>query len=131
MSWSHYKFGLRAKSVFLREGKEIVSPDERYTTMCCGACGVLNKKHSNERWTCAHCGTFHLRDPAASRCIFIKPLAVAMPAAAAAATGAVAVAVAATGLPVPMEVDDDVASGQLQPTNAPLTPTGGGYGSTQ
>ena len=33
----------------------------------CGACGILNVKHSNEHWTCRHCGTFHLRDPAAAR----------------------------------------------------------------
>lgn len=75
MNWRHYEFSLRAKAVFLRQGKEIVSPDERYTTMCCGSCGILNEKHSNESWTCRHCGVFHLRDPAASRCIFIKALA--------------------------------------------------------
>ena len=52
----------------------MLSPGEEYTTMACGACGILNEKHSNESWTCRHCGVFHLRDPAASRCIFIKAL---------------------------------------------------------
>jgi len=74
MSWRHYDFGVHVKNVFLRAGKEVVSPDERYTTMNCGVCGVLNDKHSNEQWTCKHCGAFHLRDPAASRCIFLKAL---------------------------------------------------------
>lgn len=95
MNWRHYDFKLRAKNVFLRAGKEIVSPDEQYTTMCCGSCGILNDKHSNESWTCKHCGWFHLRDPAASRCIFIKALA-------------------------PLDNgngDDDSAHGETQPTN--------------
>lgn len=74
MSWRHYDFGVHVKNVFLRAGKEVVSPDERYTTMNCGVCGVLNDRHSNEQWTCKHCGAFHLRDPAASRCIFLKAL---------------------------------------------------------
>lgn len=73
MSWRHYQFKLHAKCVFLRAGKELLSPDERYTSMACGACGKLNVKHSKEEWTCRYCGVFHLRDPAASRCIFIKP----------------------------------------------------------
>lgn len=73
MSWRHYEFSLHVKAVFLREGKELLSPDEKFTTMACGACGKLNVRHSNEEWTCRHCGVFHLRDPAASRCIFIKP----------------------------------------------------------
>ena len=73
MSWSHCQFRLLTKSLFLREGKEVLSPDERYTTMTCGACGILNVKHSNESWTCRHCNAFHQRDPAAARCIFIKP----------------------------------------------------------
>ena len=74
MTWRHYGFRILAKHAFLRAGGEILEPDERYTTMTCGSCGVLNEKHSNETWTCSHCGTFHLRDPAASRCIFIKAL---------------------------------------------------------
>lgn len=75
MSWRHYDFAVHVKNVFLRAGKEVVSPDERYTTMTCGACGVLGEKHSNEQWTCKHCGAFHLRDPAAARCIFLKAIA--------------------------------------------------------
>ena len=74
MSWRHYDFKITVKRAFLRYGGEVLSPDERYTTMTCGHCGILNQKHSNETWTCRHCGTFHLRDPAASRCIFIKAL---------------------------------------------------------
>jgi len=73
MTWRHYQFSLHAKAVFLREGKELLSPDERYTSMTCGSCGKLNVKHSKEEWTCQHCHVFHLRDPSASRCIFIKP----------------------------------------------------------
>lgn len=72
-NWRHYQFKLLTKNLFLREGKEVLSPDERYTTMSCGACGILNEKHSNESWTCRHCNAFHQRDPAAARCIFIKP----------------------------------------------------------
>jgi transposase len=76
MSWRHYDFAVHVKNVFLHAGGEVVSPDERYTTMCCGVCGVLNEKHSNEQWTCKNpnCTAFHLRDPAASRCIFLKCL---------------------------------------------------------
>lgn len=74
MSWRHYDFKILVKQTFLRAGGEVLSPDERYTTMTCGNCGILNVKHSKETWTCSHCGTFHLRDPAASRCIFIKAL---------------------------------------------------------
>lgn len=76
MSWRHYDFSVHVKNKFLRAGGEIVSPDERYTTMCCGVCGVLNEKHSDESWTCKNpnCKAFHLRDPAASRCIFLKCL---------------------------------------------------------
>jgi hypothetical protein len=75
-SWRHYDFAVHVKNKFLRAGGEVVSPDERYTTMCCGVCGVLNDKHSNEQWTCKNpsCKAFHLRDPAASRCIFLKCL---------------------------------------------------------
>jgi len=72
MSWRHYQFKLHTKAVFLRAGKELVSPDERFTSMTCGACGKLNAKHSKEEWTCKKCNVFHLRDPAASRCILIK-----------------------------------------------------------
>lgn len=79
MSWRHYDFAVHVKNVFLRAGKEVVSPDERYTTMNCGVCGVLNNKHTKEEWTCKHCGTFHLRDPAASRCIFLKALVPVQP----------------------------------------------------
>ncbi len=74
MTWRHYDFRIHAKRAFLRAGGEMLESDERYTTMTCGACGILNEKHSNESWTCRHCGVFHLRDPAASRCIFIKAL---------------------------------------------------------
>lgn len=74
MSWRHYQFKIIVRLKFRRAGGEVLSPDERYTTMTCGACGILNEKHSNEQWTCSHCGTFHLRDPSASRCIFIKAL---------------------------------------------------------
>ena len=76
MSWRHYDFAVHVKNKFLRAGGEVVSPDERYTTMCCGVCGVLNDKHSDEQWTCKNpgCKAFHLRDPAASRCIFLKCL---------------------------------------------------------
>ena len=74
MSWRHYDFKIGVKRAFLRSGGEVLSPGEEYTTMACGACGILNEKHSNESWTCRHCGVFHLRDPAASRCIFIKAL---------------------------------------------------------
>ena len=111
MNWRHHDFTLRAKTVFLRSGKEIVSPDERYTTMCCGSCGILNEKHSDESWTCKHCGVFHLRDPAASRCIFIKALA-----------------------PLDNENGDDYkAPGETQPTNTRLSidsaeARGAGYG---
>jgi transposase len=109
MNWRHYDFKLRTKTVFLRAGKEIVSPDERYTTMCCGSCGILNDKHSNESWTCKHCGVFHLRDPAASRCIFIKALA-----------------------PLDNGNGDDKAPGKTQPTNSRLSmksvEAGGAYG---
>lgn len=75
LSWRSYEFSIHAKNVFLRAGKELVSPDERYTTMACGACGTLGEKHSKEEWTCTHCDTFHLRDPAAARCILIRCLA--------------------------------------------------------
>ena len=75
MSWRHYDFSVHVKNVFLRAGKEVLSPDERYTTMTCGACGILGEKHSKEEWTCKHCGAFHLRDPAAARCIFLKAIA--------------------------------------------------------
>jgi transposase len=75
MSWSCYEFRIHVKRVFLRHGREVVEMGEEYTTMCCGCCGVLNEKHSNEEWTCKHCGSFHLRDPAAARCIFLKSLA--------------------------------------------------------
>ena len=75
MTWSHYQFSVHVKAAFLRAGKEVVSPDERYTTMCCGSCGILGEKHSLEQWTCKRCGAFHARDPAASRCIFLKALA--------------------------------------------------------
>ena len=94
MSWRHYDFGVHVKNVFLRAGKEVVSPDERYTTMNCGVCGVLNDKHSNEQWTCKHCGAFHLRDPAASRCIFLKAL-----------------------VPVQPSIGDAVQGGEIQPTH--------------
>jgi len=75
MSWRHYDFAVHVKNVFLRAGKEVLSPDERYTTMTCGVCGILGEKHSNEQWTCKHCDAFHLRDPAAARCIFLKAMA--------------------------------------------------------
>ena len=75
MSWRHYDFSVHVKNVFLRTGKEVLSPDERYTTMTCGACGILGEKHSKEQWTCSHCNAFHLRDPAAARCIFLKAMA--------------------------------------------------------
>jgi transposase len=73
MQWRHYDFRLTLKSLVLREGKELASPDEKYTTMTCGVCGVLHVRHSDESWTCRHCGAFHQRDPAAARNIFIKP----------------------------------------------------------
>ena len=99
MNWRHYQFKLHAKGVFLRAGKELVSPDERYTSMTCAGdyCGKLNVKHSKEEWTCRHCGVFHLRDPAASRCIFIK-------------------AFDQSNLPNGIVVDPK-ARGRLQPTN--------------
>ena len=75
MSWSCYEFRIHVKRLLLRHGKEVVEMGEQYTTMCCGCCGVLNEKHSNEEWTCKHCGAHHLRDPAAARCIFLKSLA--------------------------------------------------------
>jgi transposase len=75
MSWRHYDFSVHVKNVFLRAGKEVLSPDERYTTMTCGACGILGERHTKEEWTCKHCGAFHLRDPAAARCIFLKAIA--------------------------------------------------------
>ena len=68
-----------------------LDPDERYTTMTCGACGILNERHSNEEWTCKHCNAHHDRDPAAARCIFLKALA-------------------------PLNESDE-ACGELQPTN--------------
>ena len=74
MSWRHYQFKIIVRLKFLQAGGEVLSPDERYTTMTCGTCGILNKKHSDKQWTCSHCGIFHLRDPSASRCIFIKAL---------------------------------------------------------
>ena len=73
-NWRHYDFKVIVRRLFLRMGGEVLHPDERYSTMTCGSCGILNEKHSNEKWTCRHCGTFHLRDPAAARCIFIKTL---------------------------------------------------------
>ena len=105
MSWRHYDFGVRVKQVFLRAGGEVVSPDERYTTMTCGACGRLNEKHSLEQWTCKHCSAFHLRDPAASRCIFIKSL--------------VPDSNSSSSQPAQQQADsgNDATSGQLQPTN--------------
>ena len=72
MNWRHYQFKLHTKRLFLREGKEVLLPDEKYTSMTCGSCGILNVKHSKEEWTCRHCSTFHQRDPAAARCILIK-----------------------------------------------------------
>ena len=72
LSWRSYEFSVHAKNVFLRAGRELCSPDERYTTMACGKCGTLGEKHSKEEWKCAYCGAFHQRDPAAARCIFIK-----------------------------------------------------------
>ena len=99
MNWRHYQFKLHAKAVFLRAGKELVSPDERYTSMTCGACGKLNAKHSKEEWTCKKCNVFHLRDPSASRCIFIKPFD-------------------QSKLPNGIVVDPK-ARGRLQPTNIP------------
>ena len=52
MAWRHYEFAVHVRNLFLRAGKEVCSPDERYTTMTCGACGILNERHSNEEWTC-------------------------------------------------------------------------------
>jgi transposase len=74
MTWRSYEFRILTKRLFLRRGGEVIEAGEEFTTMTCGACGRLNGKHSNEEWTCKHCNTFHLRDPAASRCIFIKAL---------------------------------------------------------
>jgi transposase len=74
MTWRSYDFRILTKRLFLRHSGEVIEAGEEFTTMTCGACGRLNAKHSNEEWTCKHCNTFHLRDPAASRCIFIKAL---------------------------------------------------------
>ena len=77
LSGRHYEGSVHTMNVFLRAGKEVVRMGEEYTTMTCKECGILNDKHSNESWTCKNdcCETFHLRDPAASLCIFKKALA--------------------------------------------------------
>jgi len=74
LSFSHRELKVHAMRVFLQEGKEFLMPDEKYTTMNCEDCGILNEVGSKKKWTCTHCGRFHLRDPAASRCIFLKTL---------------------------------------------------------
>ena len=107
LSWRHYQFRIHVRSAFLRAGGEVLEPDERYTTMTCGACGILNEKHSKEQWTCRRCSTFHLRDPAAARCIFIKTLGRSVDdyVAAARAAAAAAAPVAATSSTDAMDVD--------------------------
>jgi transposase len=77
LSGRHYEGAVHTMNVFLRAGKEVVRMGEEFSTMNCKECGILNEKHSNESWTCKNpaCGAFHLRDPAASLCIFKKALA--------------------------------------------------------
>ena len=74
LNFRHRDLKIHAMRVFLQEGKEFLMPDEKYTTMNCEDCGILNEVGSKKKWTCIRCGCFHLRDPAASRCIFLKTL---------------------------------------------------------
>lgn len=74
LSFRHRCLKIHAMRVFLQEGKEFLLPDEKYTTINCEDCGILNDVGGKKKWTCTHCTCFHLRDPAASRCIFLKTL---------------------------------------------------------
>lgn len=75
LTWSHFEFRQKLKSVAEKFSAEVVEVTEEYTSKTCSFCGHIDEKlGGKEMFSCKCCGSKVNRDLNASRGIFLKTM---------------------------------------------------------
>ena len=75
LTWSHYKFRQRLTSACAKRNCNLYVTREPYTSMTCGACGLLNRGlGASKTFICPYCHAHMDRDVNAARNIFLYTL---------------------------------------------------------
>ena len=62
LNWSHFKFRQRLKEMAELTSCVVHEVSEHYTSMSCGACGVLNRKlGGNREFKCPNCKNMQIK----------------------------------------------------------------------